>query len=64
MSNRTLVELNHDYCPPNDVKLWEWAKDMRAYLSSGDPADLPKGVTFKHIRHHSDPDPIVEDSQP
>ncbi len=59
MSNRTLVELNHDYCPPsNDVELLKWARKMRNYITSGDKDELPKGVTFKHIRHHSYPDPM------
>ncbi len=59
MSNRTLVELNHDYCPPNnDIELLKWARNMRNYLCSGLKDELPKGVTFKHIRHHSSPDPM------
>lgn len=57
MSNRTLIELNHDFCP-NDAILLEWAKSMQTYMRSGDPADLPEGVTFKHMRHHSQPCPL------
>lgn len=58
MSNRTLVELNHDYCPRDDDKsLLEWAKQMRIYMGSGDPKHLPPGVTFYYIRHHSEPNP-------
>lgn len=57
MSNRTLVELNHDYCPP-EGDLIRWAQAMAAYMRSGDPACLPQGVTFKHMRHHSNPCPI------
>ena len=58
MSQRTLVELNHDFCPPDDgLKLLDWAEDMRAYMCSGDPNELPDGVTFKNRRHHSEPEP-------
>lgn len=61
MSNRTLVELNHDYCP--DIRtvgsLLAWANAMTAYMRSGDKKELPPGVTFKHIRHHSEPDPMA-----
>jgi hypothetical protein len=59
MSNRTLVELNHDCCP-REEELLEWAKAMRNYMSSGDKRKLPNGVTFKHMRHHSEPDPMEE----
>ncbi len=59
MSNRTLVELNHDYSPgTSDDALLRWARAMRTYFGSGDKRDLPQGVTFKHIRHHSEPDPM------
>ena len=53
MSNRTLIELNHDFCPRH---LLNWAEAMRTYMRSGDPATLPDGVTFKGMRHHSDPE--------
>ena len=58
MSNRTCVELNHDYCP-RDEKLLEWAKAMQTYMRSGDARELPQGVAFKHLRHHSELDPCV-----
>lgn len=59
MSNRTLVELNHDFCPRgDDDSLIAWARQMRYYLSSGNRTELPPGVTFKHRRHHSEPDPM------
>lgn len=59
MSNRTLVELNHDFCPrSNHIEdLLSWAKAMTRYMSSGDQSELPHGVTFKHRRHHSEPCP-------
>ena len=56
MSNRTLVELNHDYCPL-DKDSQAWAEQMQSYMRSGNPADLPRGVTWKDYRHHSDPEP-------
>jgi hypothetical protein len=60
MSNRTLVELNHDFCPRWDrpVEMLTWATAMAAYMRSGDKSELPAGVTFKHMRHHSEPDPM------
>lgn len=66
MSNRTLVELNHDFGPPirDEAKLLEWAKQMSRYMHSGDRKDLPYGVTFKHMRHHSQPDPMAGHGDP
>ena len=59
MSNRSLIELNHDYCPPrDDAALLAWAKAFRLYLGSGDPSFLPDGVERKWMRHHSDPCPF------
>ena len=61
MSNRTLVELNHDFCPKLDSAiLQKWAQDMALYMRSADKTLLPQGVTFKHFRHHSEPDPLRE----
>jgi hypothetical protein len=55
MSNRSLVELNHDYAAPaDDAELLEWAKMLRTYVRSGDPACLPEGVTWLDTRHHSE----------
>ena len=56
MSNRSLVELNHDFCPDRDADLLQWAIKMRLYMTSGDPQHLPRGVTFLKMRHHSDPE--------
>jgi hypothetical protein len=65
MSNRTLVELNHDFCPKdNDTDLLMWASRMSVYMKSGDKRMLPEGVTFKHIRHHSEPDPLTPEATP
>jgi hypothetical protein len=66
MSNRTLVELNHDCCPRSDrpIELVRWAMAMASYMRSGDKTELPPGVTFKHMRHHSDPDPMQSHGDP
>lgn len=42
---KTVVELNHDFCP-DDRLLLEWAKAMQAYMRSGDRDKLPFGVTL------------------
>lgn len=57
MSNRTLVELNHDFCP--DAGDVGWLIAIISYMRAGDKNELPPGVTFKHMRHHSDPDPMA-----
>lgn len=57
MSNRTLVELNHDYCP-RDGEVERWGLAMQLYMRSGNKEFLPLGVAFKHFRHHSEPDPL------
>lgn len=68
MSNRTLIELNHDYCPSfgrgqdkasGDAALLEWARRMQHYVASGDKSHLPDGVTWKHMRHHSESCPLA-----
>lgn len=59
MSNRTLVEINHDRVPGwSDEALLAWARAIYYYVGNGDKKYLPSGVTFKHLRHHSDPDPM------
>lgn len=58
MSNRTLVELNHDFGPSRHVEdRLSWAAAIARYLASGDVSELPNGVTFKHRRHHTEPCP-------
>jgi hypothetical protein len=64
MSNRSLVEINHDYpLARDDAETLRWANQILRYIGSGDPRDLPQGMTLKHYRHHSDPDPM-EGRQP
>jgi hypothetical protein len=59
MSNRTLVELNHDYCPQSPEAVAALGQCLVDYMRSGDPKCLPRGVTYKHMRHHSDKDPML-----
>lgn len=54
MSNRTLIELNHDYAPSSEHELLEWARCLRMYLTSGDKTCLPRGATFVAQRNHSE----------
>lgn len=60
MSNRSLVELNHDYCPNvrDDKACLEFGRKLARYMGSAQKRDLPNGVTLKHYRHHTDPDPM------
>ena len=59
MSQRSLVELNHDYSPgKTDDELLQWAKKVRIYIGSGSKDDLPDGFEVKWRRHHSDPCPF------
>lgn len=58
MSNRSLLEINHDYTPRDDAALLEWAKAMHQYMRAASPDYLPHGVTRKHYRHHSEPCPV------
>ena len=61
MSNRTLLEINHDLTPPrDDESLLAWARQMTTYFRSGDPKQLPAGVTWFGMRHHSEPCPMGE----
>lgn len=48
MSNRSMLEFNHDRCPPSDddAALLKWATRLRTYLSSGHPPDLPEFNQF------------------
>ena len=58
MSNRTMLEINHDMVPFDYNDLRVWVRQIRDYMRSGDPADLPRGVTWYGMRHHSEPCPI------
>ena len=58
MSNRTLIELNHDYSPSSMAEALSFGTALMDYMRAGDKTKLPRGVTFKHMRHHSSPDPM------
>lgn len=58
MSNRSLLELNHDYSPQTEGELLQWSKDMMNYYRCADPAELPRGITRKYYRHHSEECPM------
>ncbi len=58
MSNRTMVEINHDYYPHGELEEMAWLVNMLAYLRSGNPRNLPDGVTWFGMRHHSEPCPL------
>lgn len=59
MSNRSLLEINHDFGPRTDDECRVFGRMIRTYLGSGDPKDLPRCVTWKHTRHHSEPEPSI-----
>lgn len=58
MSNRSLIEINHDYCPRDDAACLELGRALQAYMRAADVRELPAGVVRKHYRHHSEPDPM------
>jgi len=64
MSNRTLIELNHDYCPKNESEALIFGRALQTYMRSGDKGCLPKGTEFIAIRHHSDPEFQLFAAQP
>lgn len=57
MSQRSMLEFNHDHSPSNE-EFDAWALALRRYLRSGDPKLLPYGVTFFRRRHHSEACPL------
>lgn len=62
MSQRSMLEFNHDLAPPirDNESLLVWARQMALYFRSGEPEVLPAGVTFFARRHHSDECPLGE----
>ena len=60
MSNRTMIEINHDQYPQDVLSAEVWLNSILAYLRTGNVSALPKGVTFFHQRHHSAPCPLGE----
>lgn len=60
MGNRSMLEINHDTAPFGDKECAEWARKMFDYFSTGNPKDLPRGVTWFGMRHHSTKCPLGE----
>ena len=61
MSNRSMLEFNHDFhIGETDQEILEWARKMKYYLSSGDTELLPRGVTWFGMRHHTTACPMGE----
>lgn len=60
MSNRTMLEINHDTTPHGHNARVRWVNAMCNYLSSGDPKQLPDGTTYFGMRHHSTECPMGE----
>jgi len=58
MSNRTMLEINHDTTPHTQEERERWVEAICHYLGSGDPKYLPQGVTFFGMRHHTQPCPM------
>lgn len=59
MSNRSLIEFNHDHCPRDDAACLALGRALQSYMRAADTRELPAGVTRKHYRHHSSPDPLA-----
>lgn len=62
MSNRTLIEFNHDYTYDIEKHQEQFIRGLIDYLRSGDKSVLPSGfgLTWKNIRHHADDCPVEE----
>ncbi len=60
MSQRSLIEFNHDFSPRgDDAALLAWANAMLIYLASGDPRHLPAGAVLLARRHHTETYPTT-----
>lgn len=68
VSNRTLLEINHDFAGEIQSNPTSFANALLSYLRSGSTAHgvehlLSKfGVTIGPMRHHSEPDPLSSSS--
>ena len=59
MSNRSLIELNHDLGPTCLEESHLFGERLDDYLRSGDKDMLPRCATLIAMRHHSEPEPIL-----
>lgn len=59
MSNRTLIEINHDFCGEIKKNHIEFIDDLCDYIRSGPARSKDRlerfGVRLLACRHHSDP---------
>lgn len=58
MSNRSMLEFNHDCCPSAPEDKIKFAECIFRFLRGGDAENLPDGVTWFGTRHHSDKCPL------
>lgn len=58
VSNRSMIEINHDECPYSVEERTMFLRGIVDFIRSGDPEDLPRGLTWFGTRHHSDPCPL------
>lgn len=58
MSNRSMLEFNHDYTPNTLDARIKFANNLCNYLASGNPSDLPEGVAYFGMRHHTEKCPL------
>ena len=58
MSNRTMLEFNHDYTPRTADERYAFLQGICDYLASGNHKKLPPGVTYFGMRHHSTDCPL------
>lgn len=64
VSNRTIIELNHDYCPHNEKDAKEFGIRLWLYIRSGDSTLLPLGVRSFGMRHHTENVTIAVEGEP
>jgi hypothetical protein len=58
-----MVEINHDLTPQSDDELLAWATAMQTYLGSGVKTQLPDGVEWFGMRHHTEKAPLEQPTE-
>lgn len=64
MSNRSLLEFNHDFSPTTDVGYYKLGLALANYMRAADERELPPGVIRKYYRHHTHPEAGIVQPQP
>lgn len=64
MSDRSLLEFNHDFCPMTDVGYYKLGLALANYMRAADERELPPGVVRKHYRHHTQPESEIVQPEP